>query len=231
MTVKEILAAVVERRHDHDRREARRRRARLVDRPLRVRQADRRRLPGRELRARAAARGLVGLDDRHRADRPGHRRDAAADGRPPTPTIGNGGVLPTPAPRREGRQQARAPREAAAASSREHTADRMMTMFRDVVRRGHRHRGRDPGLHGRRQDRHRAEGRERPLRRRKYVASFVGLVPAKKPAARDPRDGGRAARATSTAASSRRRPSATSRASTSSTSRCRRTRRRRRPAR
>ena len=40
-----------------------------------------------------------------------------------------------------------------------HTADRMMSMFRDVVARGHRHRGGDPRLHGRREDRYRAEGR------------------------------------------------------------------------
>ena len=34
----------------------------------------------REPRHRASARTLVGLDDRHRADRAGHRRDAAPDG-------------------------------------------------------------------------------------------------------------------------------------------------------
>ena len=47
---------------------------------VRLRQDDRPRLPGREPRAGAAARPLVGLDDRQRADRPGHRGHADADG-------------------------------------------------------------------------------------------------------------------------------------------------------
>ena len=56
-------------------------RARVVDRPLRLRQAR----PASTSRARAPAwcfryERLVGLDDRHRADRPGHRRHAAPDG-------------------------------------------------------------------------------------------------------------------------------------------------------
>ena len=52
-------------------------------------------------------RGLVRLDDRHRADRPGHRRDAAADGL----RLRHDRQRRRPrhaAPRREGRQQARA---------------------------------------------------------------------------------------------------------------------------
>ena len=72
--------ALVERRRDHARREARPAAARVVDHALRLRQPDRDRLPGREPRDRAAARPVVGLDDRQRADRPGHRRDADPDG-------------------------------------------------------------------------------------------------------------------------------------------------------
>ena len=59
--------AVLEHRHDHDRAAPRRGPARVVDRPLRVRRADRRRFPRRVGRVRAAARPVVGLDDRHRS--------------------------------------------------------------------------------------------------------------------------------------------------------------------
>ena len=71
---------VVEHRHDHDRPTPGQGGAVRLDRPVRVRQADRSRLPGRESGPRASARRLVGLDDRHRPDRPGNRRHAAADG-------------------------------------------------------------------------------------------------------------------------------------------------------
>ena len=54
--------------------------------------------------------------------------------------------------------------------------------FADVVARGHGHRGRDPRLHRRRQDRYRREGRPNGrYSTSRYVASFVGLVPATKP--------------------------------------------------
>ena len=81
MTRQQILSRVVERRHDHDRREARRRASSpsWIDRFGFGKQTGRR-LPGREPGHRAAAREVVGLDDRHRADRAGHRGDAAADG-------------------------------------------------------------------------------------------------------------------------------------------------------
>ena len=59
--------AVVQHRHDHDRAAPRRGPARVVDRPLRVRRRDGRRLPGRVAGFRASARRVVGLDDRHRA--------------------------------------------------------------------------------------------------------------------------------------------------------------------
>ena len=149
----------------------------VVDRPLRLRQADRHRLPGRERGPRAAARRLVGLDDRHRADRAGHRRDAAADGLAPTPRSATAACCVTP----HLVEKVGSKRDAAAKAARrvvsEHTADRMMAMFRDVVARGHRHRGRDPRLHGRRQDRHRAEGRERPLRRTSTSPRSSGSCP------------------------------------------------------
>ena len=85
-------------------------------RPLRLRQADGRRPAGRGARAGAAARQVLGLDDGQPADRPGHRRDADADG-PAYAAIANGGVLRTPhVVRRDRRQPARRP--PAGASSR-----------------------------------------------------------------------------------------------------------------
>ena len=166
-------------------------RARLLGRPVRLRPSDRGRLPGRELGPRAPAREVVGLDDRHRADRPGHRGDAAADGvgvrhdreqrRPGHP-----------ASRREGRQQARARDEGKAGRLDPHGRPDDGDVPRRGAR-GHRHPGGDSGLHGRRQDRHRPEGRERPLRdqvRRLLRRSRAG----QEPATRNPGDGGRAAR-------------------------------------
>ena len=54
--------------------------ARILGRPLRVRREDRHRLPRRVAGVRAATRPVVGLDDRHRADRSRHRGDAGPDG-------------------------------------------------------------------------------------------------------------------------------------------------------
>ena len=73
--------ALLERRCGHDRREARRAGALRVDHALRLRQADRARLPRREPRPGAAAREVVRFDDRQRADRTGDRSDADSDGR------------------------------------------------------------------------------------------------------------------------------------------------------
>ncbi len=75
--------AVQQRRRDHDRR-ARAARARprppgLLDPPLRLRHADRRRPARRGARDRAAARQVVGLVDRQHPDRPGHLGHADAD--------------------------------------------------------------------------------------------------------------------------------------------------------
>ena len=73
--------AVVERRDDHARREARPGAAQPVDQPLRLRPPDRDRLPRRDARDRAAARQVVGLDDRHASDRPRDRDHPGPDGR------------------------------------------------------------------------------------------------------------------------------------------------------
>ena len=73
--------AVVERRDDHARREARRGAAQPVDQPFRLRPSDRDRLPRRDARNRAAARQVVGLDDRHASDRPRDRDHPGPDGR------------------------------------------------------------------------------------------------------------------------------------------------------
>ena len=74
MTVAQILAALVERRHDHDRRDEARRRRGSQEWITGSASASR---PASTSRARApgsAAAVLVGLDDRQRADRAGHRR-------------------------------------------------------------------------------------------------------------------------------------------------------------
>ena len=70
--------AVLERGHDHARPDARARAGRELDRPLRLREGDGRRRSRRG--AGAAAHVLVGLDDRQRPDRPGHRGDPDPDG-------------------------------------------------------------------------------------------------------------------------------------------------------
>ena len=144
-------------KHDHDRRTTRAEPARILGRPLRIRREDRHRLPRRVPGIRPAARSVVGLDDRHRPDWPRHRGDARTDG---------AGVLGD-----SQRRCARAP-----ASHRPHrrtdhrdeawSACRVPRRLRaddvDVARRrarGHRNRGGDSGLHGRRQDRDRREDR------------------------------------------------------------------------
>ena len=71
---------LVEHRDDRRRAEARRGAALVLGRPLRLREADRDRLPGRVAGLRAAARPVVGLDDRHRPDRARHRGHADPDG-------------------------------------------------------------------------------------------------------------------------------------------------------
>ena len=80
MTVDADPLALLERRHDHAGAGARPDAPRPLDRPVRLRPADGRRLPRRERRDRAASRAVVGLHHRQRPDRPGHRRHADADG-------------------------------------------------------------------------------------------------------------------------------------------------------
>ena len=123
------------------------------------------------------------------------------------------------------RRPRRRSRRRTAGSCRRPSTKQIKAMLTDVVVRGHRHRGRDPGLHGRRQDRHGAEaGRPRRLLglevRRVVRRHGAGVEAAPRRAGRWSTS--RAAR--SGAASSPRRRSRRSRSSTCSTSRCRRTR-------
>ena len=88
-----------------------------LDRPLRLRQAHRDRLPRRGGRRRAAAGSLVRLDDRQRPDRPGDRGHPDADGRGYA-AIANGGAWIAAAPRRRGRRRPRQARRNGGVSSR-----------------------------------------------------------------------------------------------------------------
>ena len=118
--------------------------ARGLDLPVRLRRADRHRLPGREPGIVLPRRPLVGLDDRQRADRPGHRGDADPDG---------GDVrrareqrrLDAAAPRRphtrRKRREARAPAGRLAGVARELVGDAR----RRRLRAGHGRRGAVPG--------------------------------------------------------------------------------------
>ena len=150
---------------------------------VRLRHDDRHRLPRREPGLRAAARPVVGLDDRQRADRPGDLGDADPDG------VGvRGGRerrrLDPAAPRRARRR----PRAASSWTQRRimsPAVDReVKAMLTGVVAMParHGHRGRDPRLHGRRQDRHGAGADGRGgYSTTDYTASFVGMVPASHP--------------------------------------------------
>ena len=94
--------------------------------------------------------------------------------------IGNGGVDPPGAPHREGRRQEGAARQG--------TADRLPPHRRpddrDVPRRrrrGHGHRGGDPGLHRGRQDGHREQGGERRATSPSTSRRSSVSCPARKP--------------------------------------------------
>ncbi len=154
---------LVEHRHDHDRAAPRRAAARLVDRPLRLREEHWHRLPGRVGGLRAAARPVVGLDDRHGADRSRHRRHARADG---ARVLGRS--------RTAGRSFDLTSSTASTARSvaaQQGTSCRVARRLRaDALdaarrrRRGNGHRGGDTRLHGRRQDGNGGEDRpERPV--------------------------------------------------------------------
>ena len=94
-------------------------------------------------------------------------------------TIGNGGVRVTPRlVEKVGSKRIRGPKATQVVSK--HTADRMMSMFRDVVLEGTGTEAAIPGytVAGKTGT---AEKAENGRYVKKYVASFVGLVPAKKP--------------------------------------------------
>ena len=182
--------SVVERRHDHDRPAARRARARLVDRPLRLRLDDGIRAPRREPGHGASVRPLVGLDDRNGADRTGHRGDAAADGQRLRGDRQRrrhaAGARDRKGRGQEGASRGRAP-DRLTAHGRPH--DRDVPQRRG---RGNGHRGRDPRLHRRGQDGHGEQGGERRATSRSTSPrSSASCRP--EAAARDPRDGRRAA--------------------------------------
>ena len=105
---------LLEHRHGADRPPGRHQALRLLDPPLGLRQADRRRPAGRGAGARAPARAVLGRDDGQPADRPGDRGHVDADGR----RLRRDRQRRRPAPaahRRRGRRQAdQAPRRAGA---------------------------------------------------------------------------------------------------------------------
>ena len=159
----------------------RRRAARVVDRPLRLRQEHRHRLPGRVARVRAAARPVVRLDDRHGADRSRDRRHAGADGARVLGDRERRHARST-APHRPHRRpdvaaqqgtscrlarrlRADARRCCAASSSRERASRRRSPATRWPARRERQRRSIPNGTYS----------------TSRYVASFVGLVPASKP--------------------------------------------------
>ena len=180
MSVAQILSQSLERGRGHARPAARQDATRGVDRALRLRPSDRDRLSGRDARDRAAARAVVGLDDRQRADRPGHRGDAAADGRGVRGGRQRRRLGPA-APRRPRRRTASRPDVTAESRDRGrgHPARDDASRRR---RRRHRHPGRDPRVPRCRKDRYRGQaGPGGGYSTYNYVASFVGFVPATRP--------------------------------------------------
>ena len=172
---------LLEHRDDHDRRAPRCRQARVVDRPLRVRSEDRHRLPGRVGRVRASARPVVWIHDRNGSDRARHRRHAGADG---TCVLGDRERRHARAAahdRSHRRQDDRA-RGTGAASSRAASSEQMLGMLRGVVLEGT---GTEAAIPG-----YTVAGKTGTAAKidpdgtystSRYVASFVGMVPATKP--------------------------------------------------
>ena len=161
--------------------ETRRRLADGLDRPLRLRQADGHRLPRREPGPGAAARQVVRLDDRQRADRAGHRGDAHPDG---------GGLWRDRERRRVGRAASRpAHRRSRVSGVQASPRRRQAGQLRaegdaDERRRRARRdgqRGRDRRLHRRGQDRTAQKPGLNGYTTGKYVASFIGMVPVGRP--------------------------------------------------
>ena len=194
-----------------------------VDRPIRLREDHRHRLPGREPGHRPAGRQVVRLHDRQRPDRPGDRRHPDPDGVR---------VRRAREPRRVAAAAPRRPRAGTQAGegrppARRHADDRARADGDAPGRRllgGHRRRGGGAGLPGRGQDRNRGEAR---LARRLLGHELRRLVRRDRPGQRAPRwsssSRSTSRRARSSAASSPRRRSATSPASRSSTWTSRRT--------
>ena len=197
----------------------RRERPEEVDGALRVRAAGRDRLPRREPRHPAVV--LVGVDDRHRPDRAGRlghgdparlglRRDRERRRVDP--------AAPRRPRRRAGRRRGR--------SAADPRARRRLPAAHDAARR---RLGPGDGRARRRFPATAVAGKTGTAQKPgpngyipgAYVATFVGMVPASRPRLARARDHRRAARARSTAASSRRPRSSRSRPSTSSTSRFR----------
>ena len=142
---------------------------------------DRHRLPGRVGRVRAPARPVVGLDDRHRPDRARHRRHAGADG---TRVLGDRERrhARAAAPHRSHRRHERSRRRRGAGSSRARSPSRCSRCCAASSSRERAPRPRSPATPwpARREPRRRSIPTARYSTSR-YVASFVGLVPATKP--------------------------------------------------
>ena len=154
---------------------------RRLDPPVRLRQADRHRLPGRDRRARAAARPVVGLDDRQRPDRPGHRGDADPDG------VGlrrgrERRRVGAAAPRERVSAAARRSPRPTAGSCRQAVNREIKTMLTDVVVAGTGTEAAIPGytVAGKTGTAQKPDGHG-GYSGSKFVASFVGMVPASNP--------------------------------------------------
>ena len=166
MTVRDPLA-LVQRRDDHPRRAARTQPARDVGRALRLRQAQWRGLPGRDAGDPLL---LVGVDDRHAADRPRDRGHAGADGRRLCRGCERRRLAPAAA-------RCRPPCEAAAGDvegGRETSCCRCCatSSSKGPTPKPRSRATRSPARPARRRSRIRAAAT------RGYVASFVGVVPA-----------------------------------------------------
>ncbi len=179
MTVRQILSESSNIGTVTDRGAARRRRALDVDRPFRLRHAR----PGSTIRARAP--GMVLPLDKWYGSTIG--TVPIGQGIAVTPmqmvsayaAIGNGGVMPTPRlVERIGGQRVPVKKGERIVSHR--TANLMMSMFRDVVLEGTGTEAAIPGytVAGKTGTAQKAENGRYVA---KYVASFVGLVPAKQP--------------------------------------------------
>ena len=172
---------LLEHRDDHDRAAPRRGAARIVDRPLRLREEHGHRLPRRVVRVRAPARPVVGIHHRHRSDRPRHRGDARADG---TRVLRDRErrEARAAAPHRSDRRRRRLRRRAAAASSRGRSPSRCSRCCAASSSRARAPQAAIPGytVAGKTGTAAKIEPNGRYSTSR-YVASFVGLVPASKP--------------------------------------------------